>query len=206
MEPTNLQPRALPAQARSRATVERLLDAALELLDEVGLDRFNTNLLAGRAGVSVRAIYRYFPNKTAVLVALAERAAAWERAWIGDLAQAPADGDWRAVLRKALDGYFHSAASRRGVVALRAAIRALPDLQAVEAAASARLQAELALGLRALGAPAAPERLEIASQAIIETAARLLDVALVSPPERAGPLLEELARMLIAYLSALMDE
>lgn len=204
MQSRDLQPRAQPAQARSRATVERLLDTALDLLETVGAEGFNTNLLAERAGMSVRAIYRYFPNKVAVLVALAERAADWERAWIGDLADAPADGDWRGALEGALQGYFQAASGRRGVVALRAAIHAIPELRAVEAAASVRLQGELAVGLRALGVRAPPERLAVASQAIIETAARLLDVALFSSPDRAADLMDELTRMLGAYLNDLI--
>ena len=59
--------RNVPTQARSRETFEKILATAVELLDELGWDGFNTNLLAERAGVRVSAVYRYFPNKEAVL-------------------------------------------------------------------------------------------------------------------------------------------
>jgi hypothetical protein len=62
MSGPQLAPRARPQQARSQATVERLLQVSAELLEEVGVNGFNTNLLAQRAGVAVRAIYRYFPS------------------------------------------------------------------------------------------------------------------------------------------------
>lgn len=204
MATPTLKPRSLPAQSRSRATVDLVLDTAADLLDEVGLEGFNTNLLADRAGVSVRAIYRYFPNKLAVLVALAERMRGWERDWIGDLA--PRAGEpWRATLERAIDGYFQAASAQRGVASLRAAMLAIPELRAVEAAASADYQAELAQGLAMLGVVAPPERLAAVSQVVVESASRLLDVALASPPDRAVPLLEELKRMIANLLADYLE-
>lgn len=50
-----------------------VLDAAAQLLERDGEPGFNTNALAERAGVSIGTIYRYFPDKRAVLAALADR-------------------------------------------------------------------------------------------------------------------------------------
>lgn len=59
-----------PRQARAKRTYEGILAAAAELLIEVGVERISTNLIAERAGITVPALYRYFPNKYAVLHAL----------------------------------------------------------------------------------------------------------------------------------------
>jgi AcrR family transcriptional regulator len=59
-----------PRQARAKRTYEAILAAAAELLVEVGVERISTNLVAERAGITVPALYRYFPNKYAVLNAL----------------------------------------------------------------------------------------------------------------------------------------
>jgi AcrR family transcriptional regulator len=59
-----------PQQARAKRTYEAILAAAAELLVEVGVERISTNLVAERAGITVPALYRYFPNKYAVLHAL----------------------------------------------------------------------------------------------------------------------------------------
>jgi AcrR family transcriptional regulator len=59
-----------PRQARAKRTYEGILNAAAELLVEVGVERISTNLIAERAGITVPALYRYFPNKYAVLHAL----------------------------------------------------------------------------------------------------------------------------------------
>ena len=59
-----------PRQERAKRTYEAILNAAAELLVEVGIERISTNLVAERAGITVPALYRYFPNKYAVLNAL----------------------------------------------------------------------------------------------------------------------------------------
>lgn len=59
---------AFPAQqARSRATLERLLRATEETLDEYGLDGATVPRIAKRAKLSPAAIYRRFPDKDALL-------------------------------------------------------------------------------------------------------------------------------------------
>lgn len=62
-----------PRQQRAIKTYEAILDSAGELLVEVGLERISTNIIAERAGITVPALYRYFPNKYAVLNALGAR-------------------------------------------------------------------------------------------------------------------------------------
>jgi len=62
-----------PRQARSRARVERLLDAAEAILAESGYDALNTNAVAAQAKTSVGTLYHYFPDKAAILGALIAR-------------------------------------------------------------------------------------------------------------------------------------
>ena len=63
-------PRKAPAQDRSRATVEVILDAAARILVKDGYELFTTNRVAERAGVSVGSLYQYFPNKESLLAEL----------------------------------------------------------------------------------------------------------------------------------------
>jgi len=64
--------RRRPRQARAQATVDSILEAAAQVLQR-GVDDFNTNAVAERAGVSIGTLYQYFPNKDAILVAVARR-------------------------------------------------------------------------------------------------------------------------------------
>lgn len=66
-------PRKRPVQQRSVETVERICVAAARIFDERGYHATTTNHIAEAAGVSVGSLYQYFPNKDALLVALAER-------------------------------------------------------------------------------------------------------------------------------------
>ncbi|WP_284163714.1 TetR/AcrR family transcriptional regulator [Frigidibacter sp. SD6-1] len=68
-----VKPRKKPAQARSRATVEAILEAATRILREEGLGAINTNRVAERAGVSVGSLYQYFPSRGAILSELVRR-------------------------------------------------------------------------------------------------------------------------------------
>jgi len=67
------RPRKIPRQARSLATVEVILDAAGLLLVDEGYEQATTNRIAERAGVSIGSLYQYFPNREAVVAALARR-------------------------------------------------------------------------------------------------------------------------------------
>lgn len=62
-----------PVQARAAHRIEALLDAAAAVVVEHGIEHLTTALIAERAGASIGTVYRYFPDRVAVLVALAER-------------------------------------------------------------------------------------------------------------------------------------
>jgi AcrR family transcriptional regulator len=62
-------PRRRNAQPLSE---ERLLDAALQLVDEAGIEALSMRRLGARLGIDPMAIYYYFPNKQALLQRLVE--------------------------------------------------------------------------------------------------------------------------------------
>lgn len=65
--------RRAPVQERSAARVERMLDVCGQLIDEVGYEATTTTMIARRAEVSVGSLYQFFPDKRAVVQALAQR-------------------------------------------------------------------------------------------------------------------------------------
>ena len=101
------RPRKIPAQARSRATIEAVLTAAAHILEDDGLGGFNTNAVAERAGVSIGSLYQYFPNKDAILVALIEQQTAAFASSIAELVRSTTGSsvadDLRELLHKAVD-------------------------------------------------------------------------------------------------------
>ncbi len=93
--------RRQPVQGRSAARVQRMLDATADLLDEVGHERLTTSGIASRAGVSVGSLYQFFPDKHAIVAALARRSFERFSAQLGSVSTA----DWRAAVDTVIDLY-----------------------------------------------------------------------------------------------------
>lgn len=96
-------PRKLPRQARSKATVDAVVTAAAQVLIEQGYEGATTMRVAERAGVSIGSLYQYFPNKESLIVVLIERHAdriveIMEKA-LGDPANVTLADGLRAIIR-----------------------------------------------------------------------------------------------------------
>ncbi len=72
----------------------QVLQAAIELLDEVGLDGLTMRLLASRLGVRAGALYRHYPSKQALLDAMVAHLVTPPAG-----AVPPLDGPWDEQLR-----------------------------------------------------------------------------------------------------------
>ncbi len=70
---TDISMRRMPQQTRSQQRVDLILDVAAELFVEIGYGSVTTNAIAERAGISIGSLYRYFPDKDAILRALSRR-------------------------------------------------------------------------------------------------------------------------------------
>lgn len=65
--------RKQPVQARSKATVNAIVEAAARVLSDQGWAGFTTNKVAEAAGVSIGSYYQYFPDKNSLIDAILER-------------------------------------------------------------------------------------------------------------------------------------
>jgi AcrR family transcriptional regulator len=196
-----LDPRILPSQARAKATVARILQTAALLLEEVGIDGFNTNLLAERAGVRVRSVYRYFPNKLAVIRALAERNAQKTAELFRAL---PPLDDRRSideVVDATLSAFVAIARELPGRSAVRRAMQATPELRAFEREVNDALARQLAATMSPRSTRP-PAELAVVARTLIEAAGAILDLALVDDVARADQYLAELRVLLTAYAAA----
>lgn len=64
--------RRQPAQARSRATVDAMLEAARLVLAQDGAEGLTTNRVAEVAGVSIGSLYQYFDSRETLLDAVVD--------------------------------------------------------------------------------------------------------------------------------------
>jgi AcrR family transcriptional regulator len=161
-----------PAQQRATETFERILEAAAQTLSEVGIERLSTNLVCERAGISPPALYRYFPNKYALLSELGQRLMQRQNACVGRwitekvfLTDGPALE--RALAGLLLDTYEVTRRTEGGVWIMRA-LRAVPPLQQVRLASHAEVT-EAQSRLLALALPHADRtELRLVSRIVVE--------------------------------------
>jgi len=80
--------------ARQRQTLsrDRIVEGALTLADEVGMEAFTIRRLASALGVGPMTIYHYFPNKEAIIDAMVD-------AVFAEIAAPPTDQDWNTAIR-----------------------------------------------------------------------------------------------------------
>ena len=108
-----------PVQARSTARLAALLDAAAQVVHEIGYERLTTAMVAERAGASIGTVYRYFPDRIAVLQSLAARNA--ERMTDRVLAELRSEqhADWDAALSAGFGLFVVAFAQEPGFASLR---------------------------------------------------------------------------------------
>jgi len=198
-------PRTRPIQKRAIRTVDRILDAAVDLLDEVGVDAFNTNLIAERAGVAVRSVYRYYPNKLAVIVALYERS---ERRWEPYLQKAlRAIADPRQSALKAwescIDDYV--AYLDGGGWSLWQSMQALPEIREVAWRYDEIQARQIATALRTRGARGDDRRLEAVAYLLIESMCDTVENAWMRYRRVPRAIASELKLMHWSYLANYVD-
>ena len=129
-----IRERHRPTQDRAKKTVDIILETAAVMLEEMSIDTFNTNVLAQRANVRVRSVYRYYPNKIAVIAALWERMVdEWDELLSHELEQmSDPRQDLELAYRSLLVRYINWLSTRRGASAIRRTMRAVPALQTLE--------------------------------------------------------------------------
>ncbi|MDR7229446.1 AcrR family transcriptional regulator [Caulobacter sp. BE264] len=106
--------RKSPRQSRAQESVDCILEAAARILEAEGEAGFTTNAVAQCAGVSIGTLYRYFPDKRAVLVALAERETETHRQAViaAAVGENPAARD-RALIRAFVGAFARRDKARR---------------------------------------------------------------------------------------------
>ncbi len=198
-----LEPRRRPAGARARKTVDRILTATASLLDEVGFDDLNTNAIAERAEVNVASLYQYFPNKYAVLMALADRMRDEQLEMIATEMQP--GGVWRERLRGLLDAYLRMFVSRPGFAELAVVMSSSPALREVDAASLAAETRLIADGLVAYGVEGSRGEREAIARVMLEASRGVLPLARRAGPTQRKRLMRELTRMLEGYLAGYIE-
>ncbi|HEY8880362.1 MAG TPA: helix-turn-helix domain-containing protein [Roseateles sp.] len=199
-----LEPKAQPVQQRAADTIERILEAAAKTLADVGIERLSTNLVCERAGLTPPALYRYFPNKYALLSELGQRLMLRQNECVGRWMTEEVFAGGVPALEPALAGLlvdtYEVTRQTEGGVWIMRALRAVPALQEVRLASHAAVTEEQTkMLLRALP-DADKTELRLASRIVVElvyaTVEMLFDEAMDT---------KAVARVVAAMLSSHLD-
>jgi len=192
--------RRTPVQERSNDTVQQILAATSVLLEQKPLDEVTTSRIAAEAGISIGGLYRFFPDKQAILDAIAVRAMEeFQTGLEQELSQSfPEDGT--ALLALVIDAYIRFLDAR-------------PDFRTIAfghhiSPSTRRRQVQPDIGpsgliknfmMNLLGVTETAEldiRLRIASEA----GERLITYAYEQSPDDRKIVVEEMKRLLAGYL------
>ena len=202
-QPRRSHLRSVPVQQRSTETVERILAAALGVLDTGGLSAFNTNAVAAAAGVNVGTLYHYFPDKESVLRELFERTEAERLAYLRGMIDAYADiDDVELWVKEVVQTLVRMRRERPGADVLRSALRVVPALQELEDEQDSETSELFAAALRRRHPGLTRQRALSVARTVIVSGIAVLDRT-AETRKSSAPAERELIAMFAAYLGSL---
>ena len=104
--------RRKPKQARSEHTIDTIVDAAIHVLHDEGEKSLTTNRIAERSGFGIGTLYQYFPNKEAILTAIAQREVTRLKASIAKVLKDNDQSDPETATRALIHAFLHAFGGR----------------------------------------------------------------------------------------------
>jgi AcrR family transcriptional regulator len=197
-----------PQQDRAKRTYEAILAAAAELLVEVGVERISTNLVAERAGITVPALYRYFPNKYAVLNALGARLMDKQNAvfqkWFDLYLRADDPQLLLENIYELLKGTYEVTRGQVGGPEVVQSLRAVVPLQEVRLASHRLVASQFAATVAEILSRDEDELIKTQARLTIDTGYAVVEMALEDEPLSTDTLLHEGSRMIQLYWQAIL--
>ena len=197
----NLTRRSAPVQGRSKERSKKIMDVTSELLERVGLDDLTTVLIAKEVGISVGSLYHYFPNKHAILYAMAsewleeiEKVLTKISAW--EIETIPLDDLLEQILALNLKAYK----KQKAILTLVQAMFSVPELRSLDTQHDELVISHMAALFKRMGIQSHIKERERLGRLYLETSHSAFLVVVNQNPERAKRTLADLKLMLLALL------
>lgn len=195
--------RRTPQQARSRARLARVLQAAEHVLIREGVQALTTTRIAAEAKVSVGSLYQYLPDRDAVIDALAAGYFARLEGVMDDLVRAATAERWEDPVGVLIDAYATIYRTEHGFRALWFGSTLTEQTRAADREHKRRMAEGIRRVLLALGLVHDDESLARACHAAVLAADALAQEAFRRDPEGDPGLLDEAKLMLRGYLMSI---
>ncbi|MHC3467825.1 TetR/AcrR family transcriptional regulator [Streptomyces sp. 7R007] len=194
--------RRTPQQARSRARLARVLQAAERVLVGEGVEALTTTRVAAEAKVSIGSLYQYLPDRDAIIDALAAGYFTKLEAVMDDLVEAAAARAWEDPVGVLVDTYAGLYRTEHGFRALWFGSGLTERTRAADREHKRRMADGVRRVLLALGVARDDAALARACHAAILAADALAQEAFRRDAGGDGELLKEAKVMLRGYLAA----
>lgn len=193
--------RRTPQQARSRARLVRVLEAAERVLVDEGVEALTTTRIAAEAGVSVGSIYQYLPDRGAIIEALAAGYFTKLEAAMDDLVRSASAQRWEDPVGVLIDAYAEIYRTEHGFRALWFGSGLTEQTRAADREHKRRMADGIRRILLALGLAEDDEALARSCHAAVLTADALAQEAFRRDTKGDAALLDEARIMLRGYLT-----
>lgn len=198
---TNLAQRRQPVQERAKQKTQQILEATARLLDEVGFDDLTTILIAKDLGISVGALYHYFPNKHSILHALGA-------SWLSEITSALESVERLSLEEMSLEEFvdrqieFMLGAYRnqRATLPLAQALWAIPELRDLDHEHDDIVIGHLQSMYKRLGFTQAMDELDRIGRLYLEMSHALLLTVVDQNPDRSADSLKDLKHLCVCLL------
>jgi AcrR family transcriptional regulator len=206
--PGNSKMRRQPQQARSQERVNDILCAAEELFIEAGYEQTTTRAIATRAKVPIGSLYQFFPDKEAILKALAVRYFQQEYQLFAKLHTQEAETLPVAVyVDRVIDAFDHFMNSHPGYRAVFEQLLNLMTYSAIDAMDNYeyRIVDELAAFFARVNPKLDEEKCQAIALVVVKVVGDLLWLATSQQPEKRQLLLVETKILMLGYLNNYLD-
>ncbi|MDX2678100.1 MULTISPECIES: TetR/AcrR family transcriptional regulator [Streptomyces] len=193
--------RRTPRQARSRARLALVLEAAERILIGEGVEALTTTRVAAEAKVSVGSLYQYLPDRGAIIDALAAGYFARLEGVMDDLVGTASRERWDDPVGVLIDTYAGVYRTEHGFRALWFGSGLTERTRAADREHKRRMADGIRRVLLALGVAPDDEALARACHAAILAADALAQEAFRRAPQGDTDLLDEAKAMLRGYLT-----
>jgi len=198
--------RAIPSQSRSQQTVDLILETAAALFVEQGYENTTTNVIAERAGISIGTLYRYFPDKVAVLNSLAtqyynQMGSLFDKLMVEDMKYLPP----ALFIDRLLDPILELHCSHRVYAHILLGSDVSTDIASVSCGSESEINAHIAEFFHLIAPQVAEDQARMA--AIVCKASLKALIALLGgfdDPTYQQQVINEFKKMLLAYLKPII--
>lgn len=192
-----------PSQKRSRERVDSILAVATEMIGEAGSDAMRMSELAQRAGISIGSLYQYFPDKSSIVRALAERCNEDCRACIAQgLSAVESMEDFSSAFASLIDIYYALFLAEPVIRDIWSAVQADGALRAMEIEESRGNGELLARTLETLRPDIDPARLRTTALLVMHIGDATMRLAVSLDRKEGDALVEAYKRMAVRELTA----